>query len=74
MPTFTAPIPRPRCSCTGLYYDDDCPQHGRMFGAWCSRRELEKVKAAKDAPPPAPVYPLVKLWLWMERISAGLRK
>ncbi len=74
MPTYSAQIPRPPCICTALYYDEDCPVHGRMYGAWRDRRAPIVRPAPVPTPTPMPTYPLVKLWLWMERISAGLRK
>lgn len=76
MPFFTAPIPRPPCICTALYYNDDCPQHGRMFRTWQSRRapEEDMTLAPTLAPTPASVYPMVKLWLWFERVMAGRTK
>lgn len=27
----TSPLPQLECSCTALYYSDDCPIHGRMY-------------------------------------------
>lgn len=70
MPTYSAPIPR--CICTALCYDEDCPLHGRMYGVWRQRRENPPVASSTPTPAPTPpTYPLVKLWLWLERATGG---
>ncbi len=83
MPYHSEQIPRvpgPACICTALYYNDDCPKHGRMYRAWQRNRRVAKHVTAALTPPAltppaypstARPYPLVKLWLWLERATAG---